>query len=160
MIGDQVVIGIDIGVLNPDGDGSGGGSTAAEIVFVQSKNRMVEVVHGQNLHDVCLQHYGSFDGLLDLIEKNPELITSVDVELVAGMKLEVGESLDADLVAYYIKEGIEIVSNLEPAEPQVAGVWTHEFAAEFGDSIYDELFLENGDQLIMQNGDEIILVIE
>jgi hypothetical protein len=38
----------------------------------------------QTIHDVCIQHYGSLDGLADLMTRNPQLtITEVEGEELA-----------------------------------------------------------------------------
>lgn len=93
-------------------------------------SKTIEVADGQNLHDICLQHYGSYDGLLDLIERNAS-ITSVDFEPPTGMELEIGDSIDEDIVNYYIRENVVIVSNREKETEFDDGIFAAQFGKEF-----------------------------
>ncbi len=93
---------------------------------------MAKVEEGQTLHDLCIQHYGSYDGLADLIKLNPGVITSVDQMLPVGTELIIGVAIDQDLVNYYKANGLTIVSGLEGLQQAGSqGVFGDEFSEEF-----------------------------
>lgn len=95
-------------------------------------SKEIITLENQSLYDICIQHYGSYDGLLDLIEQNEGVITSVDQLLPAGTTLNIGAAIDQDLVDYYIQFEIDVVS----ATPEEiiyngSGIFTSEFSNEF-----------------------------
>lgn len=94
--------------------------------------REIATLENQSLYDLCIQHYGSYDGLLDLIQQNFGVITSVDQLLPAGTILNVGEAIDQDLVDYYIQFEIDVVGvTLEDIINNDSGIFTPEFSDEF-----------------------------
>jgi hypothetical protein len=90
------------------------------------------VREGQSLRDICLQEYGSLDGLGDLIERNPA-ITSVDFEPEVGTELQIGEPINKRLVDYLAAREIKLVTNYQfPEEGEDNGIFSEEFNELFG----------------------------
>lgn len=93
--------------------------------------REIIVLENQSLYDLCIQHYGSYDGLLDLIEQNEGIINSVDQVLPAGTILKIGDAVDQDLVDYFINLKVDVVSAVVLPSINSDGVFTSEFTNEF-----------------------------
>lgn len=94
--------------------------------------KVVQTVEGQTLHDLCIQHYGSYDGLEELVELNQGVVTSLDVMLKPGTVLNIGEPIEEDVVDYYIRENINVVSGLFANSGNVDnGVFGIEFSNVF-----------------------------
>lgn len=94
----------------------------------------IKVQLGQTLFDVALQHYGSLEGIKDLMRKNPTVVTSFEVELEGGQGLEVGEVIDQDVVDFLNERrsvpatGV-VYTDVDPSED--SGVYAPEYSAEY-----------------------------
>ena len=71
--------------------------------------------NNQTPFDLSLQELGSIEGLFDLIDANPDLL--LDMSVPAGIRVVIpGIVLNARVVDYYSRNGINPVSGLEEEE--------------------------------------------
>lgn len=69
--------------------------------------KKVTVLEGQNILDICLQEYGSVEGLVQLAKDNN---MRVDADLYTGQVLLIDETkiVDSRIVAHFAKNKIKI----------------------------------------------------
>ncbi|MCE7990441.1 MAG: hypothetical protein HEP71_00620 [Roseivirga sp.] len=83
--------------------------------------RYYTIYEGQSLLDVALELYGDIEGVITLIEDNPEL-SSLDDDLYPGQQLLIDSSktINEDVASYYKQEAIRLNSRSASEEAPVA----------------------------------------
>lgn len=95
-------------------------------------NREVKILEGQTIFDIAIQEYGTINGLKDLMEKNPESITHLDVELPVGTILNIGQPINEAVVNHFSNKNYKLVSNYNLPEASTDnGIFADEFGDEF-----------------------------
>lgn len=72
----------------------------------------IEVKEGQTIFDIALQYYGAAEGVIKLIEDNPTL--SLTSELESGQVLSILQEPDKyEIVSYYSKFNHTVISGTD-----------------------------------------------
>lgn len=82
--------------------------------------RYYTIYEGQSLLDVALELYGDIEGVITLIEDNPDL-SSLDDDLYPGQQLLIDstKAINEDIAGYYQQEAIRLNSRSAADEAPV-----------------------------------------
>ena len=102
----------------------------------------VEILDGQTIFDIAKQEYGNVECVWQLVDDNPAVITSLNVALVPGSKLNI--QADKTKVVGYAKEVVEYlkVRGSKLAGGNLAGL--------------EVLGTEGGDYLVTEDGNYLM----
>jgi hypothetical protein len=67
----------------------------------------IKVLGGQTLFDVAIRYYGSIEGVKDLLRRNPNKIDSLEIELDAGVELEIGDPIVNEVVEQFERLSVQ-----------------------------------------------------
>jgi hypothetical protein len=87
----------------------------------------INIVEGQTIFDVALQHFGSIEGVFELMEQNG--LTTVNADITAGdkLKLNIDEPIDKAIATYFKNNQITVSSGFKVT----VGSFNSDFNSDF-----------------------------
>ena len=100
-------------------------------------NKRVTIITQQTLFDIAIQQYGGVDGILLLIEDNPQLALDFNSNIFAGMELKLRDSaaVNEDVSDYYLKKELMVATlsggEIPILQPAVSNDFNCDYSSDY-----------------------------
>jgi hypothetical protein len=95
-------------------------------------NKKITVQPNQSVYDIAIQEYGSVEGVFLLMQDNPLIITSLDVNLIMGTRLQIlSLPLNKEIISYYKDNHIIPVSSIDALSVAGGGDFSIDFNKDY-----------------------------
>lgn len=97
-------------------------------------SKRITVLAGQTIFDIAVRYYGTIEGIKDMIDRNPDLIVDLNVDIPSGTQLIIGDPIENDIVKQFERLQLDPATAVPYAEEEydpTSGIYADEYANEY-----------------------------